>query len=502
MQPTTPSAAPTEPHRAQRLLAQQLAALEADPDDPRAWIRAADAMFALDQPDDALHALRQAAALRPDADLFVRIGSALAHRGVRDEPEAWYRKAVALDPGHREALLRLGHERLQQADADEAGDCFVRILQVHPHDTEAAAGAALVLDRRGDTKDAWRLIQQVVSTSPHNPRVALATATIGPHVGCAQEALVEVRRTLRRIDEPADRVALLFAAGDLYDRLGDHEQAFASWRAANASRGLAFDADAHDRTIDAMIRATQTLPTPTGPDDERPVFVVGMPRSGTTLVERILDGHPRVTGVGELEALRDLAVSVARRARVPTWLHAVSRLERWAPAVGGAYLSGLDRLAPGADRVVDKMPNNALHLGLAAVALPRARVIWCLRDDDDVALSCFSKPMATGLPWAGSIDGIRSWQAGLQRLRGHWQHHLGQRMITVRYEDLVTEPEAQARRLLDHLGVTWDEAVLSPHQRAATVATHSWDQVREPIHRGRIGRAAPYRALMEAAATR
>lgn len=246
-----------------------------------------------------------------------------------------------------------------------------------------------------------------------------------------------------------------------------------------------------------MLAATAELPTAEGVDDDRPVLIVGMPRSGTTLVERMLDAHPEVCGVGELEALRDIAVAVASSAKVPTWLHTVPTLGRVAPAIGKTYLSALERHVEGEPtRIVDKMPNNALHLGLVKVALPKARVIWCLRDDDDVALSCFSKPMQAGLPWAGTVEGIRAWQAGLERLRQHWQAHLGERMITVRYEDVVHDTEREARRLIEHLGLDWDPAVLSPHERAASVQTHSWDQVRQPIHGRRMGRAAAYAAFL------
>jgi hypothetical protein len=142
------------------------------------------------------------------------------------------------------------------------------------------------------------------------------------------------------------------------------------------------------------------------------------------------------------------------------------------------------------------MPNNALHLALVGVALPGARIIWCERDDDDVALSCFQQTLSPGLSWATTIEGIRCWQRGLRALKAHWEATLSQPILTVRYEDLVAEPEAQARRIADFLGLPFDPAMLDFGGARRHVATASYDQIHEPIHARRVGRAAPYRAFL------
>jgi len=494
---STSHATATDPFQpAQEALARELRRLEDDPRDAMAWSDAAQAMLALGQRDDAIHALRQAASLRSDPRLFVQLGSLLSAQGTRDEPEAWFRRAVKADPTYLEGWLLLGYVRLADADTDEAGTCFATALELDPHNGDAAAGGAEVLDRRGRSGDAWRLVQEAVSRRWSSARLGMAAATVGSHTGHEEEALVIVRQSLRRA-RPQEALLLRHAQGDLNDRLGRHQAAWTSWEKANAARELTFDPERHLAGIDAVIAATQTLPEPTGPADERPVFVVGMPRSGTTLVERMLASHPAIHGVGELETLRDVSVALARQCGGKSWLHAAGELDLWSPVVGRTYLSALDRLRPGdAARIVDKMPNNALHLGLAATALPHARFVWCVRDDDDVALSCFSKALSGGLPWAASMAGIRAWQEGLRRLHAHWSQVMRQPILTLRYEDLVSDPEAQTKRLLEHVGLPWDPAVLQFHEHAEGVKTSSWDQVRQPLHRRAVNRAAPYRPFM------
>jgi tetratricopeptide (TPR) repeat protein len=481
----------------QRLLAEQLARLDTDPSDVSAWRGAARAMAEMGQLADAVQAQRQVVALRPAfADGWVELGMYTARQGVRDEPEACFRRALAQDPSHHDARARLGHTLLRSARLDEAGQAFAHVLEHQPRSATAVAGAALVLDRRGHPKEAWTLLQRA-SCHP-TTELALATATVARHVGLPERALPMVRKQ-RRQAGPHDRALLLHAEGELYDAAGDLARAWRAWSLANRDRALGFDPATHLRSIDAIVARTGRPPVATGPADERPVFVVGMPRSGTTLVESILAAHPDVHGAGELEAIRDLAVALPQQlGRGPTYYDVLDALPAWAPAIGRTYLEHVATLAPEeARRVVDKMPNNALHLALIAAALPAARVVWCERNDDDVALSCFRQPLGAGLPWATSIEGIRAWQAGLRTLKAHWEAVLPTPIHTVRYEDLVADPQREARRLADHLGLPYDPAMLAFHRSGRAIATSSWDQVREPIHARSVGRARRYRPFMD-----
>ncbi len=488
----TPSPTPL-----QRLLTEQLARLDADPTDVTAWRAAARAMAEMGQVADAVQAQSRVVALRPGfADGWVELGVYKARLGVRNDPEACYRRALQIDPHQHDARARLGHTLLRRAELDEAGEAFAEVLEHQPRSATAVAGAALVLDRRGHAKEAWTLLQRTRCTP--TTEIALATATVAQHVGMPERALPLVRKVRRRAGTH-DRAMLLHAEGELYDAAGDAKRAWRAWSLGNRDRGLTFDVTAHERTIAAIVDRTRNPPAATGPADERPVFVVGMPRSGTTLVESILAAHPAVHGAGELEAIRDLAVALPQQlGRGQTYFDVLDALPEWAHTIGRTYLEHIAALAPeGTRRIVDKMPNNALHMLLIASALPAARVVWCERNDDDVALSCFRQPLGAGLSWATSIDGIRAWQAGLRTLKAHWEAVLPTPIHTVRYEDLVEEPEREARRLADHLGLPYAPSMLDFHGSGRAVATASWDQVREPVHTRSVGRAQRYAAFLD-----
>jgi len=490
---TAPASAPTP---LQHLLAEHLARIERDPNDSLAWRNAARTMAEMGQIGDAVAAQEQALGLCPAlADAWVELGIYKTRQGVKEEPESCFRQALRLNPDHLDARTRLGHRLLRSADLDGAGRAFAQVLTKAPDHASAVAGAALVLDRRGQIDSAWDLLTKATCTP--TTELAAATATVARHVGQPQGALPIVKRCRR--DAPrGDRALLLHAEGDLYDAAGDHERAWRAWSLANRDRALAFDVEAHQRSIQGIVARTSTLPDATGPRSDRPVFVVGMPRSGTTLVESILAAHPSVHGAGELEAIRELAVALPRHVgRGRTYFDVLDALPAWAPAVGKAYLDHLKTIAPpSALRVVDKMPNNALHIALIASCLPGAHIVWCVRDDDDVALSCFRQALGAGLPWATSLAGIRAWQQGLHDLHAHWTTLAPRQIHTLRYEDLVADPEGEVRRLTAHIGLPYDGRLLDFHRSGRAVATASWDQVREPIHGRNVGSSSPYRDFL------
>jgi tetratricopeptide (TPR) repeat protein len=490
---TAPPSAPRQP--AQHSLAACLARLERDPTDRAAWQASAVAFVAMGAYADAVAAQKQVVALEDgDAAAWHELGRLQILEGRRADAVDSLNAALARRPGLHEARVRLGMLHLHRAELDEAGMCFGTVLQADPERMDARAGAAQLLDRKGDVASAWEL----VSTTRGRPSTALAiaAATVGLHSGNREKALRIVRKAQERA-QGHDRSMLHHAEGDLLDALGRHGAAWRAWSAGNAERRLSFDRAAHDKVVGALIALTKTLPTPTGPADDRPVFVVGMPRSGTTLLETMLDAHGQIHGVGELSTIPELAGAIPRLlGGGSTYLQHLDRLPEIAPDLGRAYLTELDGLAPGAVRAVDKMPHNALHLAVVATCLPGARVIWMDRDPDDVAVSCFQKTLSAGLPWATSLAGIRCWQRNLDRLRTHWEAVLPNPMLTVRYEDLVADPEAQSRRVCAFLDVPFDEEMLRFHEARRQVATASFDQVTEPIHTRRVGRGAAYRPFM------
>ena len=302
-----------------------------------------------------------------------------------------------------------------------------------------------------------------------------------------------------KLDDIA-RSHMHFALGQHFDAHNAPEPAFAHFDAGNRlhARRHPFDRQVFDARIERIIKHCTrdffTARQGMGDASERPVLIVGMPRSGTSLVEQIIASHPQAHGAGELNDIgrmaRELPVVVGREKRYPECL---DHLEPDAAAMlAQRYLGGLDARAPDATRVTDKMPFNMLWLGLIALILPNARVIYCRRNPMDNALSCYFQLFSQGLRFAYDLGHVGHVYRQHERLMAHWREHLPLSMLTVDYEDLVREPESQSRRLIEFTGLDWDDRCLNFHRHARDVRTASVWQVRQPVYQSSLARWKAY----------
>jgi hypothetical protein len=294
-------------------------------------------------------------------------------------------------------------------------------------------------------------------------------------------------------------MSVCFRLADQYDRLGEYDRAFELYDRANRLFPGRFDPSLHGQAVDRMIASwtperVGTLPE-SGVRDELPVFIVGMPRTGTSLVEQILACHPRVHGAGELQiipaACGQLAPSKGLHEPMIDDPGVLTRpaLERHARL----QLGMLRKLGGRADRVTDKLPTNFLHLGLISRLHPRARVIHCVRDPLDTCLSCYFQWFRSGLPWAYRPEWLGSYYRTYRRLMGHWKRALPELpILDVVYEDLVEDQEAWTRRIVEFVGLEWDDHCLRFHESRRISSTLSNEQVRRPMYRSSIGRHRHY----------
>ena len=227
--------------------------------------------------------------------------------------------------------------------------------------------------------------------------------------------------------------------------------------------------------------------------DKAPIFIVGMPRSGTSLIEQILSTYPGVYGAGELTELDNVVHSVGkslgeREASYPDIIVNLSADEL--RRLGQIYIDRVWRYAPQAERITDKMPANFLHIGMIHLMLPQARIIHAMRDPMDSCFSCYSRLFAgNNLDFAYRLDTVGRYYVRYIQMMRHWQQVLpSDTVLDVRYEDMVTDTEGQARRLLAYLGLPWDERCLAFHQNQRVVRTASVAQVRKPIYRSSVAR--------------
>jgi hypothetical protein len=298
---------------------------------------------------------------------------------------------------------------------------------------------------------------------------------------------------------PRQRSPLLFCLGAIRDRQGEYDAAFEAFAAANRLYPATFDAESHARRIQERIDAwtperTAGLPRASNAD-ETPVFIIGMPRSGTTLVEQIIATHPEAFGAGERWAIpsleREFFDARQRGASEADCLDLISRgaLDRAATR----ELRALKRLAPSAGRITDKMMTNFLHLGLVQLVFPGARVVHCRRDPLDTCLSCFFHRFPEGSePYAYDLEHLAEYRRTYLEITEHWKSVLDLPWLDVTYKDLVADPDAQIPRLIEFLGLAWDDACLRFHESDREVATLSADQVRRPMYRTSVGRYRHY----------
>jgi len=296
-----------------------------------------------------------------------------------------------------------------------------------------------------------------------------------------------------------DNIALNFAAAELLDRVGRYDEAFAHARQANQLVGAKYEPAQVERSVDALIayftrRKIQSLPRSTL-GDERPVFIVGMPRSGTSLVEQILASHPDVYGAGELEAIFQIAGQAEARLSgrgfaFPQSLDGIT--SSLADELAANYLRPLTALAPAARRITDKLPLNFLQLGLISILFPQARVIHCMRDPRDTCLSCYMTHFSSGNEFSYDLRSCGHFYRQYEKLMTHWKRALDLPILDVIYGQLVEDAEGQSRRMVEFLGLPWDPQCLRFYDNTRYVPTASNAQVRQPIYQSSVGRWRHY----------
>lgn len=441
---------------------------------------------------------RAAIARNPNfAEARNTLGLILKDKGEGDAALAAFTEAVRLAPALTDARLNRAGTLFALGRVAEAETAYGEILAMQSKRAEALDGLGVVLLATGRAAEAAERFRAALAARPDYPEAVYNLAASG--VRLTDGEIVAAKTLLARTDRPDDEAAKLnFALGEALDRAGDADAAFPHFRDGNALRrraltaaGCTFDADAHDRRIDEIIiafaRGSLAVGSGPGAADERPVFVVGMPRSGTTLVEQILAAHPQVHGAGEADVLANLAAAIPD---YPAGAGGLGAAE--AAALARRGLEPLMAKAGDAARIVDKTPQGFLHLGLAALLYPKARVIHCRRDPRDVGLSCYFQNFVAAHPWATDLADIARYARAEARLWMHWGTVLPLAWHEVEYERLVADPEGESRKLIAFVGLPWDDACLRFHESRRPVFTAAAAQVRKPIGGGSVGRWRAY----------
>ncbi|HWS77075.1 MAG TPA: sulfotransferase [Thermomonas sp.] len=452
--------------RAPQAIATLQAAIQRHPDDALLQADLGNARNACGERDAAIAAWRRATALDPaQPAAWFNLGRALQAQGDSAAAAAALQHARASAPDLLPALILLGDALSHLGRFDEATAHYRDALRQHP-----ACG------------DAWRGLSNIKTVSlDDTDATALAT------------------QLQRRDIADSDRVAMGHALGKLEEDRGHHPQAFAAFAAANAlqQRLTPWRLQPFAGFVEQALAATDTLPAPLDPaEGHEAIFIVGLPRSGSTLFEQILAAHPQVEGASELP---DLGIvlqqeSVRRGMPYPQWIPQASA-EDW-QRLGREYLARTARWRATRPRFTDKLPENWKFAGVLRAMLPGATVIETRRDPLETAWSCFKQPFYSQPHFANTLEDVGAYLRGCERAMDAWRAHDPARIRLHRYEALLADPEPRIRALLSDCGLEFDPACLRFHAATRSVRTASAAQVRQPLHRDSV-RAAAYGALLD-----
>jgi tetratricopeptide (TPR) repeat protein len=448
----------------------------------------------------ALGSFQRALQLEPDnGDACYGKGAVLYTLGRQREAIASYRQAVLHRPKAARYHVGLAAALMAESRHEEAADCCEKALAIAPDNTDAAALAAQIAVRRGETKKAYEILQPLLEQGDQSENLVLAFANVSRGVGRTREAIQLLQNIVDNDTNQSEEslTNLHFSLGKLYDREGAYDKAFHHFEQGNLLKQVSFGAAHHMLEVDGLIAQNSwyflnSLPSSTI-RSERPVFIIGMPRSGTTLVEQIFASHPAVFGAGELPDIGQMAdrlpALLGTQKQFPQCLSLVNteQLDKLATA----YLARLEKLSPDAERVTDKML-GFMYLGLIQLVLPSARVIHCKRDPLDTCLSGYFQDFSSAHPYSYDLYNLGVYYRGYEKIMQNWSNVLSLPILDVQYEDMVADQEAVSRKLIEFCGLEWDDSCLRFHENERFVGTASYDQVRRPMYSSSVGRWKNY----------
>jgi tetratricopeptide (TPR) repeat protein len=463
-------------------------------------------LSALGRHEDAAARFQQACDLAPAfAVAHNNLGNALAALDRYREATAAYRTAFTLNPNFAEAYANMGSALAELNHPEDALPFFDRALSIQPHLAEAHSKRGHAYVALGHLPDARDAFLRAIALNPERAEYynglshCARLAPDDPHF-LAMQALAAKAPSL----DQSEQIQLHFALAKAYEDQRRFEPAFAHYCAGNALRRRRMDYD-EAATLAKMRRfapafgpTTMQRARPRGSLPDVPIFIVGMPRSGSTLVEQILASHPRVFGGGELSYLTEEAERLGGDGGADLIERVGCLTNDDFAEIGERYRRKLQALQPGAPHITDKMPFNFERLGLIRMALPDARILHTRRDPVDTCLSCFAQTFSAGLAFSNDLGDLGRYYRGYADLMAYWRRALpAGSMLEVQYEALVADFEPQARRILEYCGLEWDARCLEFHATRRPVITASAAQVRQPIYQTSSGRAKGYGQLLQ-----
>ena len=474
-----------------------------------------------------------------DPQAHYNLGIALKEVGRLDDAEIHFQQCVDLDSSNVEAYNALGNILRIQDQHDRAVTCFETALAIQPTHADSRRNFSLVsndlgvvANKLGLSHDAIRHFRRAVELTDSNPEAHINLGVTLEQTGKLDQAAAAFKNAISAkpnfaqahyhlarlrshrsttgeidamqslFDQPgtsdSEQTLLAYGIGEAHHNLENYDKAFASFATGHRlkKKTTSFNLADQVRFIELSIEVFNpgffAAHRQSGDVDKTPIFILGMPRSGTSLTEQILASHSTVFGAGERSYLPELVKESALRAASPYPKSTAMLPHKKFRHLGAAYVKKLRSLSGQATRISDTTPMNFLYVGLIATALPNARIIHCVRDPTDTCLSIFMHPLSTSHSYAHELDDLGAFYKLYQRLMAHWHGMLPGRIYDVTYEKLVADSETEIRALLNYCDLPFEKACLNFHETERTIRTPSAGQVRQPIYNNSIQRWKHY----------
>jgi len=449
--------------------------------------------------DLALSFFKKAAVRQPNSvDVRLSLAATYSEAGEHEDAIEHFLFVLSARPNSVAALGALGKCYTAAGKAELALPLFVKATKLEPHHKALRLDHASALVSLGRMEEAAKMLQNNIARGYMVAGSYRLLVDTQKFMGEPQELSLILNKLGENNLSAKDRVSLEHAAGKILNDLGRYDEAIDHFQASKLAAGHGFDLDAYRRRVDILSAGftLQLLKSKAGFGNptEVPVFIVGMPRSGTTLTEQICASHPSVYGAGEIQKLSSVVRS-AGFAHLPNG--SIQKPPQTltveeAATVSAEYLNFVQRMSPSADRVVDKMPHNFQLIGMISLLFPNAKIIHCTRDPIDNCLSCFMNTFNEKHGYNTDLRTLGLYYREYKRLMDHWNALLPGRIYECNYETMIADQEAETRRLIDFLSLPWDDACLRFYETDRSVTTPSRWQVRQPIYQSSVKRWKKY----------
>jgi tetratricopeptide (TPR) repeat protein len=438
--------------------------------------------------------------------ILCNLAAICARTDRRKEAENLWKQALVISPRFLEAQMNLADSLQQAGKIELAIDYYQGIISDHSQLVVAKYLLANLLKSKGKFSEASELYQQVMEQQPGYTQAHFSYSGIhryrdetDPHLGLMLDLYKKNEIT------NDNRIHLSFALAKAYENIGDYLQAFHYLKAGNDLRYREFnyqidsDRELIQSIIQSFSREAMSRVQINAETSNKPIFIVGMPRSGTTLVEKIIASHSDVYGAGELDYIFALGTSLFLKESLHYQFGPLDRYSKHAfELFGSSYLEKIDLLDKQCSRLTDKMPFNMMMIGLIKIALPNAKIIHCVRDAKDTCLSIYKQNFTTGnYRFAYDLKTVGQFHNQYQLLMKHWHQVLPNEIYDISYEALTHNPEVEIRKLLEACDLEWQEDCLNFSKTAGVVKTASAYQTRQPMYTSSVQLWEKYREFLQ-----